>query len=565
MVNSRTSRITASYCYPNQTSDIISLIQTIPQLDNVKNYGAKGDGISDDTISIQLALDSSTNIYFPPGIYIITSPLRYNAHQFISDQGGDLAIIKQKDGAMIDSILTPKNSSGIIPNNLTIFRISIDGNIVNNSGANTIGVKVWNPQPCMINQVHIYNCYNGISSNRNPVVTPYFVTILSVINFNTNYGIELLHRGTISNTNCMNNTVAQLFLGKNVSVYNSTLIGSTTTGTTAGVIINGNNVYISDSSINSNVGHGIEILNTNPPGIYINNIFIYNNRIVGNSNSIATNYTKSGIHLTSNTNLGVSNIDIQGNKIAGNPDTLATSGGLHQAIELANPDDTIQNDNVNVLMNNMRFCGIGNVVRYDAGNAILPNIAFPIISFGNALRYTTDISWYGRGYLASSNATPLIAPLTPLIIVYNQPIPFLGTGGLYPPIEIIDDNHEYSTITTANITTGEFFNFNGTWMDFNAQISITYGGAPGWGKISIYNRYFGTVPGDEVEVCILDYRNFDVGETQVLGGNIQSILAFNKLTSSGCFTSIKVECQNGATVSGNGITNILRITPQPVY
>ncbi len=41
----------------------------------VKDFGAKGDGIADDTFSIQEALDTENSIFLPNGIYRITSPL----------------------------------------------------------------------------------------------------------------------------------------------------------------------------------------------------------------------------------------------------------------------------------------------------------------------------------------------------------------------------------------------------------------------------------------------------------------------------------------------------------
>src|SRR6185312_14571183 len=42
---------------------------------NVKRFGAKGDGIADDTVAIQNAIKSSRNVYFPIGIYKITKTL----------------------------------------------------------------------------------------------------------------------------------------------------------------------------------------------------------------------------------------------------------------------------------------------------------------------------------------------------------------------------------------------------------------------------------------------------------------------------------------------------------
>jgi Pectate lyase superfamily protein len=42
---------------------------------NVKDYGAKGDGVTDDTTAIQNALNAHNSIYFPPGAYLVTDSL----------------------------------------------------------------------------------------------------------------------------------------------------------------------------------------------------------------------------------------------------------------------------------------------------------------------------------------------------------------------------------------------------------------------------------------------------------------------------------------------------------
>lgn len=67
---------------------------------NVKDYGAKGDGVSDDTVAINAAVadgsrcgqgcDSSTTtpaiVYFPPGTYMVSAPIvQYYYTQFIGD------------------------------------------------------------------------------------------------------------------------------------------------------------------------------------------------------------------------------------------------------------------------------------------------------------------------------------------------------------------------------------------------------------------------------------------------------------------------------------------------
>src|SRR5699024_9505215 len=49
---------------------------------NVKNYGAVGDGLTDDTVAIQNLISDvdvyGSTIYFPPGRYLINNTLEFN-------------------------------------------------------------------------------------------------------------------------------------------------------------------------------------------------------------------------------------------------------------------------------------------------------------------------------------------------------------------------------------------------------------------------------------------------------------------------------------------------------
>lgn len=64
---------------------------------NVKDFGAIGDGITDDTNSIQLALDSASCIYFPEGYYKVTATLNIQPNQHIIGESRRSTFIGTED------------------------------------------------------------------------------------------------------------------------------------------------------------------------------------------------------------------------------------------------------------------------------------------------------------------------------------------------------------------------------------------------------------------------------------------------------------------------------------
>jgi len=59
---------------------------------SVKDFGALGDGSTDDTDAIQAAIDASGGVYFPAGTYIVTEALRLKSFTFLCGDGRNSAI-----------------------------------------------------------------------------------------------------------------------------------------------------------------------------------------------------------------------------------------------------------------------------------------------------------------------------------------------------------------------------------------------------------------------------------------------------------------------------------------
>lgn len=70
---------------------------------NVKDYGAKGDGVTDDTEALQQALqDQNRFVYLPPGVYLVRDSVEWGKPQkrrFLQGAGQEQTIIRLQDRA----------------------------------------------------------------------------------------------------------------------------------------------------------------------------------------------------------------------------------------------------------------------------------------------------------------------------------------------------------------------------------------------------------------------------------------------------------------------------------
>lgn len=59
--------------FPDKTVDLHDITSGAPM--SIKDFGAKGDGVTDDTAAIQAAVNASSALYIPAGTYLVSAPI----------------------------------------------------------------------------------------------------------------------------------------------------------------------------------------------------------------------------------------------------------------------------------------------------------------------------------------------------------------------------------------------------------------------------------------------------------------------------------------------------------
>lgn len=237
-------------------------------------YGAKGDGVTDDTLAIQTALDSRKNVFIPEGNYLITDTLKYYTKQEILGTGDKSNIISNVIGKPIMT-----NAEAFFNTNFEKFRIQ--GN-----GQETNGIEMKNGYE------HFYM--------RNVSIVGTGGSLLYLENI---YGLSTTGLHLIGGTTTQNGIYSS---GGNGNSFRDILIKTCDIGF--------KNIWsysntIDNAIIESNRGTGIYTERAN-------NINIINSYFEGNGITIANSYD---IHISTNVNndtsaaLNISNIYARSN------------------------------------------------------------------------------------------------------------------------------------------------------------------------------------------------------------------------------------------------------------
>lgn len=149
---------------------------------NVRNFGAKGDGKSDDTRAVQAAVDAASgSVYFPKGIYRITKTIVINLDQvgytaITSD--GAAQIVMAAEGPAFKFIGTHMKSAdpqGFSGNVWTLQRMPMLHNIaIVGAHPGAVGVEAVGTMQFTVNRLHIRKALHGIhlrGNNRNLAIS----------------------------------------------------------------------------------------------------------------------------------------------------------------------------------------------------------------------------------------------------------------------------------------------------------------------------------------------------------------------------------------------------------
>lgn len=92
-----------------------TVLNKLREVVSVKDFGAVGDGVTDDTAAIQATLNAFAGpIFFPPGTYLVTSTLSFGLHgQVLVGEGVDSTVLRLQTGTNTGLQCDGRNYCGI--------------------------------------------------------------------------------------------------------------------------------------------------------------------------------------------------------------------------------------------------------------------------------------------------------------------------------------------------------------------------------------------------------------------------------------------------------------------
>ena len=149
---------------------------------NVRQFGALGDGITDDTLAVQKAIDAGLGeVFFPKGIYRITKTLLVDldriGYSSIHSTGGS-RIIMEGPGPAFRLVGTHQKSAAPQTFSEDVWDRQrmplLDGLAITGAHPDAVGIEAAGTMQLTVSRVHVRNVLNGIQltgNNRNVIIS----------------------------------------------------------------------------------------------------------------------------------------------------------------------------------------------------------------------------------------------------------------------------------------------------------------------------------------------------------------------------------------------------------
>lgn len=298
--------------FPAGTGAVQTTVQAkLRESVSVKDFGAVGDGVTDDTAAIQTALNTGKSVYFPQGSYLITSGLTITAnYQTLygdgplskiicntgsTDNGVNMITALGKTGCVVERLFLQNSGYGkTIPASGVFTGMGVGILFINchackavdnyvykcgSAGQGVTGIYFSSSTECLAEGNHVFECLNGINSDS------WYYTVDST---------------TRSRNNCIVGNVIYNCQGSPIVVdINESLaneVGDTVTGNVCyqnkyGIGISGSKITVSSNVINMN--------NYSFGGVGFDAIFA-TGKLITISNNVILNAYKAGIMFQAN-------------------------------------------------------------------------------------------------------------------------------------------------------------------------------------------------------------------------------------------------------------------------
>ena len=232
---------------------------------SVLDFGAVGDGVTDDTTAIQAAFNASSVVEFPNGKTFVSSKLSITNDLTILGYGATL-LHKTNSASSGNGLIEM-----LVDKNLVIYGLRIDGNAANQTATAFTYNFVW----CSIGSLEMYDCWCGNTKGTNirtgnidnfnasyfahDIIINNCQLVMPTSNSGDNLRIERTQKGVFSNNYVYggySSIRSQLYCKNLTFINNESCYAFADMGITTGL---NEAIRIINNNIHHNYGLGIEV------------------------------------------------------------------------------------------------------------------------------------------------------------------------------------------------------------------------------------------------------------------------------------------------------------------